>query len=1326
MSQQATTPAGPRVSLGGVVKGLLVALALVVFSATIFLLWAFQTGRAVEYVRGELLAQLQTECGVEGRFTGIELGVFPPQVSLEGVALEGSDGGELVSVEKAILRIAVLPLFYGRIQLVQVAALSPKAKLVIDDGKLVNMPACIQPSSASAAPIPVLGFDDLVVERGQLTLEIPKLLTAQLDDIGITMFPAASGGTDITVGVDDGHVMLKDREIVVDRFRLLGHIAGLLTEPRALTVQSMQVALTGVNADVSGSIDLLGPVLEVTAEIEADLADLEKTWEGLPDMSGSVRLKTSLVGNLFKPRAIGSVAIKEGRIDVYKLGDAADIEFAANQKGVDLTKISVRSGDGEVSGTGRIDIDDARKFPTRAELDIKDLSVARVVEAFGLDGPWVDNRASGKLVGRGTILDPTKFTGNIEFVSRDFHVFDRAWNSPALRSSGGVIASEKVLLALGPTNVEGRWSIDTEGITVHEANLQRGGTAVNARARFSFEQAKGLLIEGQLSNFDFNDIGPVAGLLMAGRGEMSARFKGPYASIAAIGNFELTETAVGGIPFGEGSGTVAWSGEVIDIRSIEGLLGQSHYNGDVVVDLSDGARLSIAGAVPRGRIEDLLVPFHQRADDWGHPKGDMSATFDLQGRVDALTGPIDLELKDIVVLEEIAKSGRIIGRMESGMLIAESAEIDKYGARIAGSGYVDPKSGAVRARVHTRGLRLQHVDMLRRSTEQIDGDLAVHVDLAGSLHGLTGTVTGALAGVHAGTMKLGDGTMLGKVRGADMFVTGTMLQDKLQIDGKVRIDSGLPYDTGLRLDTFDAPQLVGMLSDNPLWRGSVKGTAKLSGSLVRWEKSNGELFIERGVFEAPSIRLETSAPVRLTLDDGIFETKRIALIGPTSRLSASGKLGRVMDLAIHGRIDLGIVEAAFDPVERSSGSLQVDAAVRGTPSQLDLVGTGKVEHGAVEWRGLQSKLTAVTADLTFSQSTVIVERVEGRLDGGRATASGQVLLDGYKPSRIQIETELTSVRPKFSNPKFDLSGVISGKIALEGRPDHLVMRGQLSARRATIWPKFDWRNIVGDPLQRLAPKVYDPTAEILYFDIGVHLEEPLRMKNDTADVRLAGDVTMTGTNQRIGLIGALSVLDGRVGFLGRTYHFERGTMDLQDRFRFFPRYDLHLRANACGAQINLNLVGTLDEFATVYASKPEMDDTNIVSCLVSGVKIRDLETIRDEAIGGAAASFAGEALWRLSGVDRQVKKVLPVDEIDVTTEYSDRERVYEPRLLIAKEIIDGKVRLEYSTSLFNTEDQSISARYRVTPDLTFQTGWRSSEDIATGDLGVDLKYRWEW
>ena len=110
------------------------------------------------------------------------------------------------------------------------------------------------------------------------------------------------------------------------------------------------------------------------------------------------------------------------------------------------------------------------------------------------------------------------------------------------------------------------------------------------------------------------------------------------------------------------------------------------------------------------------------------------------------------------------------------------------------------------------------------------------------------------------------------------------------------------------------------------------------------------------------------------------------------------------------------------------------------------------------------------------------------------------------------------------------------------------------------------------------------------------------------------------------------------------------------------------------------------------------------------------------------ASFAGSALLKLSGVDREVKKVIPIDQLDVTTEYSSLSRQYEPRVVIAKDlsILDRPTRLEYSTSLLRSNDQRAALRMRLTPRLNLQLGWTSSEDVPYGDWGLDLKRRWEW
>ena len=665
--------------------------------------------------------------------------------------------------------------------------------------------------------------------------------------------------------------------------------------------------------------------------------------------------------------------------------------------------------------------------------------------------------------------------------------------------------------------------------------------------------------------------------------------------------------------------------------------------------------------------------------------------------------------------------------MESGGLVAESAEFRKRGGRIAGSIYFNPNNQDLRIRAHTRDLSLQKLDLVSSSSKELDGPLSVFLDTRGSLRGMTGTITATLDHLIAGPTRFAGGKLTGHIHGAQTKVKGHLLAKKIQLDGKVGLRSGLPYSAKIQLSTFDLPKFVGALRKEPLWTGAAEGEAKLKGKLGEILDSSGDIWVKSARFETPKLRLETTLPTRMKLSRRLLDINNLLVTGPTTRLQASGKLGRrLIDLRIQGRVDLALAESTLGFVERSAGQLNLETVIRGSASSIDLLGTGKVQGGALQLKGLPGKLSGLGADLVFSQSAILIERAQGRLDGGRASIQGQVFLDGLMPSQVGLEIEVDAVRPVFTSPKFDLSGVVSGKLALEGSLDRMLLRGNLVARRSLLNPKFDWRSIVGDPMQRLAPKVYDPASEIMTFDVGIQLLEPLRVKSDTADILMSGGVTMTGTNQRLGLIGNASILEGRVGILGREYEFESGVIDFKDRLRFYPRYDLSLNSKACGAQIRLLLVGTLDSFDTTFNSKPAMSDTDIVSCLVRGVRIKDLESLSGSAIGGAAAGLAGEALWRFTGVDRQVRKVLPVDQIEITTEYSSRARLYEPRILIAKEVLEGQVRLEFSSSLFNTDDQSIKAHYRVTPFLTLQSGWNSSEDMAVGDLGLDLKYRWEW
>jgi hypothetical protein len=546
-------------------------------------------------------------------------------------------------------------------------------------------------------------------------------------------------------------------------------------------------------------------------------------------------------------------------------------------------------------------------------------------------------------------------------------------------------------------------------------------------------------------------------------------------------------------------------------------------------------------------------------------------------------------------------------------------------------------------------------------------------------------------------------------------------------DGWVDLGPGLPYAARWTLRDVDAPRLAAALAGHDRYQGRVSARADLAGELVDWRRSSGTIDLERAELRAGEVSLSSTAPARLALTRGWLSMARVGVAGPRLRLSLTGGLGLrdptgperpTIELGVDGRVDLELLELTSPSVEKAGGSLALEASLIGPLSSSTLVGTGRVEGGLLEWRGIESRVTGLAADLVFSDASVRVQDASARWAGGQLFGSGSLQLLGFAPGAYEATVRAVGVRPRFAFSKVELGGTLDGEVRVTGTAARLSMRGDLRVRRGRVAPKLDLASLVGS---RRGVDVYDPSRETVDFDLGFSGDEPLQVKNGDLEVEMKGEVRLTGTNERFGMLGGATVLrGGRVNFLGRGYLMEGGTVEFRDRYHWEPRYDLQLATDACGVRIRLNLVGTLEGVQTLFGGNADMDEQDIVSCLVRGVRTRDLDQ--------DLASFASNALLKLSGVDREVKKVIPVDQLDVTSGYSSQARAYEPRVQVAKELVllDRSARLEYSTSLLRTDDQRAAIRMRLAPRLNLQLGWTSSEDVPFGDWGVDLERRWEW
>jgi hypothetical protein len=111
---------------------------------------------------------------------------------------------------------------------------------------------------------------------------------------------------------------------------------------------------------------------------------------------------------------------------------------------------------------------------------------------------------------------------------------------------------------------------------------------------------------------------------------------------------------------------------------------------------------------------------------------------------------------------------------------------------------------------------------------------------------------------------------------------------------------------------------------------------------------------------------------------------------------------------------------------------------------------------------------------------------------------------------------------------------------------------------------------------------------------------------------------------------------------------------------------------------------------------------------------------------GAAMSAAPEILSQLTGLDRELNRLVPIlDEVRITTDYSPRTGRPEPRVRIGRRLTDA-VRIGASAGLAEHRDFEANVEWEITDSLSLEGVYENETDFGWGNFGGDLRWRIEF
>ena len=1037
-------------------------------------------------------------------------------------------------------------------------------------------------------------------------------------------------------------------------------------------------------------------------------------------LRGHASLRARIDGPLADPAIEGDLSLLQAGIGKFEIGDAYLAAQIEHRKAL-VERLELNIGAQKARLLGEIDL--TQGFPTQARIELDHIGFGRLLDMLGLDHVWPDFRASGPVEVKGT-LAPFHLAGKARLDVRDFKVFDRGWDIPG----------REAVLELKPAHLD--LDVDFTPLRAHLSNvdLTLPNSQLTVDAKLFFDVKRGLDIDTYIGHLDLADLGHIVQIPWSGVLNGKARIRGPYSEIVIDGRVGGQRLRFHDLDFGKARLDVHFEDLVLAFPSVHIQRGQSQFEATGELDFRDKA------AAGRGQahfedawlsdLVDMIGKTHWIFDFVrDRAQARIRGTARVEGELLKPKSLVHVQLDDLVYYGRQLGAGLLDFRTQDGEIVAiDRLDIDGPVGQANFSGEVRLSEG-LDFNLRAPALSLFELSKPQGEFLSAAGSLSLNARIFGSFEDVRMRGEAEVKGAELLGVPLGSGPLDLGMDQHVLWLHGP-IGEALHLEGRMTAEGTLPFALDLMISTRQLgrylPEALGL-------DGTLKAAVHASGTIDAFEHTRGRIAVESLRLTKERLRFWTNEPFQATFEGSAIDLPLFTMAG-SHDFHLSGALHMAshgeLDGSIDAQFDARLAEAFVDDIEQTAGTIRAGLNLLGTLEAPTILGTMSLSGVRVSFADLPVNAQDLHGSITFSQNKLYLDGIEGTLNNGRATLSGELAFEGLFDPR-QLDLSLAFDGAQFRIPNW-LPSTLSGNLRLSGTPAVLALDGTMTVSHVRYQ-----RDIGIDPksiLTRLGKRAPDfihveQEREWLNFNLGVHLGDEVWIDNNMIRARLGGDLQLIGNNLNLGAVGTVRLEDvGKIFFRGNEFDLSRATVDFTDRNRIAAILDVHAETELRDYRVFLRLMGSLDEPELTLSSEPELDQADLVMLLTLGFTTRETEM----ASSSVGVGLIGETLLNLSGLDKQVKRFMPNNaffrdfSIQLSTQYSEVSGMVEPMAQLESKLLTDDLRLRLVQPVLSNRGRQAHLEYRMNERLSAQMQWNDeSSEFSMGDFGLDLKLRWE-
>lgn len=1323
-------------------------LALLVFlSAAVMVL--IKTEWFAEQIRDVVEREVGQLLDAEVRIGRLSFTLLPTTAVVEDVTVRKRGSSRVFMVRRAEGRLRPLSLLRRHVDLERIAAENAEVLLDVLDGVPVNLPLP-KPSpksdrpwqvtieriavrradvhavlrggpGASGAPLRKL-LSTLARLRGRPEPEGPGTLVLRLGGLDVDVTRGAKHwnlGLSTVGGAVDGPGLHESLGRLRTR-ALLDDAGGLVLHHLEVNLNQTEIALLvrGVATDLFALLRGTGGRVDGKLVLAVDVGAARRAFPRLPAFEGLLKLDAD--GGFAPPgawRAEGRLEWQGARVGEHRFGDVR-VGFEAEPTGARFRDLRTEFASARLRGSGGITFEESPRVT--ASLAFDDLQLSRLLKALAVPPVPVDVFPSGRLevkgrlVRRGGVLRPD-LVADTYVTARDLTVRQGDPTAPKA-------------LFIPDARVEGRVRLREQLLTLEGMVARIGRSEFKVRGTIDIARER-LSLMANAPAMHLESVGTIAGFPWSGRGAVRAGLGGSFDHPTVQGTFDLESLSFMGYDIDRAAGQIDLSGKTLGFPMLAVARGSTRIVGSAALRL-DQQFIEGDFDIPQGNTRDLVKLARLPPIYGARFAADLSGEVRVRGLLKRPEVWGQLTARDAHVYDEPIHEIWIKGAYISQGIAVETLRVRKTptSGDLLVTGTIS-KEGKVDLRAAGRGLSLSSLQLPALKTAGLEGDVDLNADVSGPFKALLGKGQVFLRNAKLKGTPHKDTRVDLSLRDGKLFAEAKILGDSVALNAEMALAAPYPFASKVQLTAFDvggvAGPAVGKIVKPITGQGEVVGLlSNLDTLRGRFAMKHFRADVEEGY------SLVNDKPLAVSLEKGRVRIDSFELTARDTRLKLTGSMGLAgdLDFNVDGLADMRLLGFFVPKLQRPRGRLRFNSSIKGTAARPVLLGKGELTDGRLGVDVFPHEVTDLEAKLDFSQGRIALKDLKGKFADGALSGGGELLLDLKQP-RFRVGVNISEAALRYPE---DVPSRLAGNLLFEGTFAEAVLGGEIQILRARYTKDFRIEDLLFKKRRPVIEKPYEKQKERLRLNIHLTARDDIRVINNVADLEFQADVWVRGSNQRIGLGGAVKLArPGTVKVLKKVFKVERCYAIFNEAEGYYPRLDCEMATRVR----NIDVVFAVRGPALEPTVKPEcgasLSAADCFSLVQLGLTQKELNAIP----GRSSLTTGVDALLNITGFDEKVAENLPIfDTFRIASGYSEYSGTVVPLVTIGKDLYG--VRLYGTTSLIEpSKDFRLQADYQLSRNLSVGLEWvplprsgasASAVGSSLGNLGVDLRWRFEF